>query len=315
MNHKQVTINPQDIDDTIRQLSHFFQLDDLTLATIRRIIADYPEPISLYVDDSTAALLALSPLDDHFTFNSETGALVLFTTDVQTFLNALVEMQMYMAGFQTRMEDDDHWKVEFAIGAWKPIKNTIKARLGIHVDESVQGTVGLPPEEVDLRLDDPHPFKTLVSTLNIISYTQMVRLAGRPDIHVHFPAGTDPRVMEVYLTVKRKIQQIGEGLDIEDVDQFNDRLETAIAALEAQYQPDDLPLPANWRNLFGDAPPGLTDTNPDEATTRQLLLGSPKDEPDMDQLPADAADPGDNTRDQRLAEGPFGAFIDTLFDD
>ncbi len=311
MHHNQVTLDPTDIDASLRRLTHFYPLDKQTLHAMRRILAEYPKPIILYVDVAHAMSITNSPLDDQFTFNTQTGELVLFSADDATFIDALIEMHMYTLGFETLMGHADLWAVELAIGAWKPIKNKMKARLNIPVVDEIRGTVGLPPSQDEQILEDEYPFKTLVSTLNTASFMQMVRLAGHPDIFVHFPEGTEPRVMYIYESVKRLIQRITRGLDEQDVDTFNQRLSDGVEELRQQYKPEDLPLPPNWQRFFEDKDAaGDEGSDEDDAPVQ---LGPPDDEPAIGQLPGQKST--ENTDDERLAGGPFGAFINSLFDD
>lgn len=318
MKNNQVYLDPTNLEVTMQQLDRFYRLDKDTMAMLRRVVAQYPRPVIMYVDEANAPLYAQSPLDDHFTFNMQTGELVLFSSDPMTFVDALIEMWMFISGFETLMGDDDYWKVEFAIGSWKAVKNNIKERLGIPVNSQISGIVGLPPDPDEAPLEDPYPFKTLVSELNLMSYTQMVRLAGRPDVRVNFPSGTDHQVMEVYFTIKKAMQIVGEGLDVYDAEEFNKRLLVEIEELDKRYNPKKLPLPKGWQWAGDerDAASGEVDNNSDDDASNKdvgLLLGPPQDEPAYGKLPTFTDD--DDTMDNDLANGPFGRFIDELFED
>jgi hypothetical protein len=317
MKNNQVYLDPQNVEGSMQQLDRFYRLDETTTETLRRIVECYPKPVIMYVDEANAPMVVASPLDDLFTFNTETGELVLFSADPGTFVDALIEMWMFISGFDTLLGDDDYWKIEFAIGAWKPVRDNIKRNLNIPVSDEVLGVVGLPPEPDEAPLEDAYPFKTLVSTLNFVSFTQMIRLAGRRDIRVHFPDGTDQRVREVYRAMRRAIQQVGMDLGIEDVALFNRRLRTKLQMIERRFQPKDLPMPKGWNAFTQDhdaasGPEGRSDS--DDSNEVGLMLGPPdEDEPAFGRLngpPIESDDP-----DRKLAEGPFGAFIDTLFDD
>jgi hypothetical protein len=323
MKHNQVYLDPNDVDGSMRQLDRFYRLDNKTIETLRRILEHYPKPVIVYVDEANAPYLAASPLDDLFTFNPETGELVLFSADSDTFINALIEMWMYVTGFETMMGDDDFWKVEFAIGAWKPVRDSIKRRLKIDIKHEITTVVGLPPEPEETPLEDPYPFLTLVSTLNIISFTQMIRLAGREEVRVHFPLGTSPKVIEVYRIARRAMHAVGDGLDIQDVEEFNRRLKSQLDSLERRYRPGQLPLPAGWQFSGEDREADSSPPPDEDEGAGQVLLGPPDDEAPFGNLP-NAADPWsgalfapseDDEVDQRIAKGPFGQFIDTLFDD
>ena len=323
MKNNQVYLDPSDIERSMQQLARFYRLDAATLAMLRRVVTQYPRPVIMYVDEANAPLYAQSPLDDHFTFNMQTGELVLFSSDPMTFIDALIEMWMYISGFETLMGDDSYWKVEFAIGSWKPVKNNIKDRLGIPVSSQIMGIVGLPPDPEEAPIEDPYPFKTLVSDFNLMSFTQMVRLAGRPDVRVNFPNGTDDRVKEVYFTIKKAMLVVGEGLDIFDATEFNRRLMVEIEELEKRYQPDKLPLPKGWQWAGDDQEAasgevGGSDKKDEEDPKNEvgLMLGPPKDEPDYGKLPSGKKQKNNADEvDDQLARGPFGEFIDQLFED
>ena len=316
MKNNQVYLDPQNVEASMQQLDRFYRLDDATTETLRRIVECYPKPVIMYVDEANAPLVVASPLDDLFTFNTETGELVLFSADPGTFVDALIEMWMYISGFDTLLGDDDHWKVEFAIGAWKPVRDNIKRQLNIPVNEDILGVVGLPPEPDEAPLEDPYPFKTLVSTLNFVSFTQMIRLAGRREIRVHFPDGTDPSVRDVYRAMRRAFRQVGLDLGIDDADQFNRRLRTRLQIIERRFNPGNLPMPANWNAFLQDRDAASGTSDSDDSEEVGLMLGPPDDEPAFGRLDGpqiDADEPDEMER--RLADGPFGAFIETLFDD
>lgn len=337
MKNNQVYLDPQNLEGSLRQLQRFYRLDDNTLDMLRRVIENYPRPVIVYVDEANAPMMAASPLDDLFTFNMQTGELILFSADPKTFIDAIIEMHMFIAGFETHMGANDQWHVEFAIGAWKPVKNIIKKRLKIPNDQVILGIVGLPPEPDEMILEDPYPFKTLVSSLNIVSFIQMVRLAAREEIRVHFPPESDPRVVEVYHIMRQAMQKVGADLDITDVETFNERLNAQIKLIETQYQPNQLPMPEGWQRFFKDNDAASGSESPsddDENGVVGLMLGPENDdEPSFGQLTDFEKqnpdyDPDfidyeedifaileDALRETRLATGPFGRFINTLFED
>jgi hypothetical protein len=174
------------------------------------------------------------------------------------------------------------------------------------LDEPVW-VVGLPPSAKDAQLEDPHPFRTLVAQLDLGSFTQMVRLAARDDVEVDFPTGTDPLVIQVYIRMKTAMEQVAEGLVLEDWREFNQRLLTMIEQLEQEYMPARLPIPVWWKHVD------------DLAEDEELIAMSQHDPevsrpagPSVDQnsLPANLepiADPS--------PWNPFEAYIETLFDD
>lgn len=322
MKNNQVYLDPKNIAHSMKQLMRFYRLDYKTMDMLRRIVEKYPKPVILYVDEANAPLMAHSPLDDPFTFNTETGELVLFSAKPEVFVDALIEMWMYISGFETLLGDDDHWKIEFAIGAWKPVKNTIKRRLGIPVMEDISLVVGLPPDPDEAPPEDPYPFRSLTATFNRVAFEQMIRLAGRAEVQVHFPPGTHPQVIEVYQVMRKAMYHVAANLGIDDAQTFNQRLHVALTELEKRYHPKDLPEPPiSWLSqtsrdaASGEENPSRSEDN--EASTA-ILLGPPEDDEEspFGRLPTKGSDPDDMTAvDLRLRNGPFARFIDTLFED
>src|SRR5688500_10373212 len=111
MKNNQVYLDPHNPEQSMQQLNRFYRLNETTLRMMRRVIERYPKPVILYVDEANAPLFAQSPLDDQFTFNTQTGELVLFSPDPMTFIDAIIEMWMYVSGFETMMGAEDYWKV------------------------------------------------------------------------------------------------------------------------------------------------------------------------------------------------------------
>lgn len=338
MKNNQVYINPADPEGSMRQLQRFYRLDDKTLRMVRRVVEHYPKPIILYVDEANAPLMANSFLDDLFTFNTETGELVLFSSDPQTFIDATIEMWMYISGFETLMGSDGLWQTEFAIGAWKPVRDNIKGALGIPNQRDIQAIVGLPPDPDEAPLEDPDPFKTLVSTMNLIAFMQMIRLAGRGEVRVQFPPETHPSVIEAYFDAKYAIQRVGKGLTVRDAETFNTRLAAEVRRIEEKYKPDQLPLPAGWDD--GDDRAFPSDDNRTDDGSEEAIALSPEseDEPSIGKLLTDWTRKDDAEIEEEfdrefeqwlepnstelfdptieaLKGSPFEAFIETLFDD
>jgi len=298
--HDRVYLDPHDPEESLHQLQQVYDLDDAALPMLRRILALYPRPVLLYVDEATALQLADNPLVDHFTFNIQTDELVLFSRDLMTFIDALVEMAMYLAGFATLMGVEDTWMIEFTIGAWKPVRNHIKRRLGIPVEDQPRYIIGLPPAPEDAPLEDPYPFRTLVSQLDVGSFTQMIRLAARDDVEVSFPQGADPRVIEVYVRAKTAMYQVADGLDLDDWREFNRRLLATVQQLDEEYQPHRLPIPLWWQRLQD-----TQDAEPEPAPADTLI---PPDDPADDH-----SLPPESPTSERW--NPFEEFIAGLFDE
>ncbi|GAB4573246.1 MAG: hypothetical protein Kow0077_15000 [Anaerolineae bacterium] len=318
MKHNRVILNPQDPDEALTILAFAYDLDDDTLEALRRIIMLFPRPVTLYVDESSALFYGQTPLVDKFTFNMQTDELVLFASDSMTFIDATIEMVMYLTGFATMIGVDDGWKIELAIGAWKPVKNRLKRELGIPTVDEPLWVVGLPPEDGAASPEDPQPFQILVSRLDIVSFEQMIRLAARDDVEVSFPIGADQRVIQVYLDARETIARVGEGITLQDWREFNRRLLEAVQALEEKYQPRALPVPHWWNrhqdasgspeaessSRFVEAPINWSQLNPEAPITEQLDTDDGADSPERQQ-----SDPDESNWD------PFAAFIDTLLDD
>ncbi len=305
MKQNRIVLDPDAIDDVLQQLAVTYDLDSGTLEYLGRIIALYPRPVTMYVDESSALFYGQTPLVDRFTFNLQADELVLFASDPLTFLDATIEMAMYLAGFATMLGVEEQWKVEFTIGAWKPVRSRIKRELGIPVIDEPLWIVGLPPEGEGAVSEEPHPFLTLVSRLDIASFTQMVRLAARDDVEVSFPAGADPRVIEVYLRVRAAIEQVARGISLTGWREFNRRLLLMVQELEAEYQPASLPIPHWWRQpgLLEDAAPDAIPEEPQAAP--------------LDRLPGQGEPPAEEgeTPSDRERWDPFAAYLDELLRD
>lgn len=241
-----IILDPQHVEAAISQLATSYELDADTTEFLRRILRRFPRKALLYVDETNALYYNQTPLVDRFTFNMKSDELILFASDPMTFIDALIEMAMYLVGFATMIGVDEGWKVEFVIGAWKPVKNRIKRELGIPVIDEPLWVVGLPPDPDEAMPDDPHPFRTLVAALDMASFAQMVRLAARDDVEVNFPTGADPRVIQVYIRVKTAIDQVADGISLDDWREFNRRLLLTVQDLEDEYRPAELPTPIWW---------------------------------------------------------------------
>jgi hypothetical protein len=298
MNHNRIVIDPRDVEHALQQLALIYDLDADTLMMVRQAVTLYTRPVTLYVDESRALFYSQTPLVDKFTFNIQTDELVLFSRDPMTFVDATIEMAMYIAGFSTMMGVEEYWKVEFTIGAWKPVKNRIKRDLGIPVIDEPLWIVGLPPNGDGSPPDDPHPFRTLVSQLDIASFTQMVRLAARDDVEVNFPIGTDPRVIQVYIRIKTAMFQVADGLTLESWREFNRRLLGMVQDLEEEYNPGQLPVPGWWQRAAG------SDERDADLQFSTLDFSDNLPAPDFDDLNLDQ-DRWD----------PFARFIEELFND
>src|SRR5207249_7112161 len=139
----------------------------------------HSRPFILYIDFVHRP--QSSPLDDAFTFNIETDELVLFTDEPEALIDSILEMAMFMRGFNTLLGVEDEWKVQVAIGAWRQVREQLKVQLQVFPSSGKQWSV-------NLELDT-------VAHFNVISFTAMVYLASLPDVEVVFPEGTSALVV------------------------------------------------------------------------------------------------------------------------
>src|SRR5688572_20120739 len=89
----------------------------------------HDRPFILYLDFLHQP--QISPLDDPFTFNIETDELVLFTDEPAALVDAVLEMAMFVRGFNTLLGVEDDWKIQVAIGAWRHVRERLKIQLRI----------------------------------------------------------------------------------------------------------------------------------------------------------------------------------------
>lgn len=248
--HPQRTVlNPNHLDASMQQLSEIYDLPVEALAPAREIVALFPRSATLMIDEVLAPAHGQTPFVDKFTFDLDRDELVLFDRDFETLTDALVEMAMYLAGFSTLIGAEDAWVTEFTIGAWKPVKKSIKRRLNLPVQDRPRGIVGLPAAAPHSLEQKDRLFHTLVTYYDQVSFHQMVMLAARDDITVYFPDNTHPRVLAVYVYMQRAMQEVGKDLDLQDYRAFNTRLLEKLQQLEALFKPSTLPAPT-WLHLL-----------------------------------------------------------------
>lgn len=283
MTDTRVFIDPQQPEHTIEKVGIAYpHLRTADLKILRRIIALFPRATWMHVDAAQAELVSSLPLMDKFTFDVDTDELVLLADDIETMINALIEMAMYLTGFATKLGNPDAWVVEFTIGAWKPVRKRIKRRLNIPVIEAPRGLIGMPPPPDDAPAHDPYPFRTLVSHFDQVSFVQMIRLAARDDVQVYFPPGSHPKVRAIYLHTRKALQEVGQWIDLDDHQRFNTNLNHAIRRIEQLFDPASLQPPI-WLQSLAQDPHTLnaSSTGPQELD----------------------------------ADSPFASFIEQLFED
>lgn len=289
MRRNRVILDPADPAGSVERLGVLYDLPHTTLEILGRIITLYPRPVVLSVDESYSDLYSSLPLADKFTFDLENDELVLLSHDTETFIDATVEMAMYLAGFATLMGSSDDWVVEFAIGTWKPVKRRIKRQLSIPTDSQPRGVIGLPPPPGSIPAEgDVYPFRTLVTHFDQGSFYQMIVLAARDNISVYFPPETHEKVLTTYVYMRRAMHEVGQGLALHDYQEFNTRLLAAVQQIQRLFDPANLPAPRWTHQPDSDAealglfPPARPSQNPFEAFIEQLF-------PDDDEL--DSGDP------------------------
>lgn len=296
MKFHSLILDPDDLDRTLNQLDKVYDLDAEALLYLRRIIGLFPHAVRMSVDEANAILYQDLTLADKFSFDIETDDLVIFSSDPETLIDALIEMAMYLAGFATLLGSSEGWVVEFAIGAWKPVKNRIKRELDMPVNNQPRLIVGMPPSPDQIPVNDPYPFRTLVSTYDLASFYQMVVLAARDDVAVYFPPETHHKVLAVYVYMRRAMQEISQNVGIEDHEIFNSRLVETVQRMEHLFDPATLPPPGPIRR---------TAHHPDEPgyrSPRQLGLF-----PDPDTVRPERGES------QSTHYDPFEEFIEQLF--
>jgi len=205
---------------------------------IKIALSLHERPFLLYVDHINRP--NASPLQDAFTFNMETDELVVFNDEPSTLIDAILEMAMFVRGFNTVMGIDDDWKIQVAIGAWRHVRETLKTEL--HLPTSPQKLWG-----ADLELET-------VQHYNMISFGAVVFMAGRPDVDWNFPTGTSSLVTNAFQRLSQIIEAIALNVSLDDQIVFNRRLSRALIMIEESIMPKDI---SPFDDLFG--PEGFSD--------------------------------------------------------
>jgi hypothetical protein len=205
---------------------------------IHTALSLHTRPFILYLDFLHQP--QISPLDDPFTFNIETDELVLFSDDPAALVDAVLEMAMFVRGFNTLLGVEDDWKIQVAIGAWRRVREQLKARLRIAAPTDKRWSASL---ELDT-----------VAQFNLISFTAMVYLAGRNDLEVDFPEGTSALVVNTYERLNRIMDTVAFDIGVDDHVKFNRRLNRAVLWIEDAILPRD---ESPFDDLFG--PGGFSD--------------------------------------------------------
>lgn len=211
-------------------------------AAIRVASGLHHRPFSVFIDylHSTSQQ---SPMFDRFTFDMDTDELIVFSDEPPVLVDALLEMAMFMRGFNTLIGVEGEWKVQVAIGAWRRIRESLKQQLGLPF---ISGRVW----SVALNADG-------VEQLDSASFAVIVTLAGCPDVEVQFPDGTSPKVIGAYKHLNRIVDLVAQSLGLADAVEFNRRLHRAVTLIEEQIAPKPIDDAANggaFDDLFGNGP-------------------------------------------------------------
>ncbi len=210
---------------------------------IRTVLSIHSRPFTLLVDDR-ADRLSISPLDDAFAFNMDTDELLLFSDNPASLVDALLEMAMFLEGFNTLIGVEDEWKIQVAIGAWRRVRENLKAQYRL-----------MPPLgklwSASLELET-------VKHYDRLAFAAMVFLAGRPELDVIFPEGANTLVVSAYRRVARIIETVALDIGLNDHMTFNRRLSRAVLWIEESIMPgdgrppDDLSGSDGYSDLFLD---------------------------------------------------------------
>jgi hypothetical protein len=182
----------------------------------------------------------MSPLDDPFTFNTETGELALFAEEPHVLLDAILEMAMFLRGFDTLLEDGEEWEVQVAIGAWRHVRENLLEQFAL--DTEVHWRVTIDPSSIE--------------RFTISTFSTAVYLAARPNLDVDFPPGCDAQVIEAYRRISRMLQAVALDIELGDYQKFNRRLRRTVAWIGETLRPSAEPSP--FDELFG--PGGFDDS-------------------------------------------------------
>jgi hypothetical protein len=189
-------------------------------ADLQQAIALHARPFTLVL--KTNAPVELWPLVDAFTFDLVNDQLIVYKNDPEVMIDAIIEMAMFLRGFNTAIGTDGPWRVDLAIGAWRVVRQNIKQILSIP-ETPLQFAVELPSHTV--------------SQLDQVTFAGMVFLAGQMNTEVKFPEEAARSVVEAYHRLRRIILTVGVGLGLDDVRTFNQRLVRALLHTESVLLP------------------------------------------------------------------------------
>lgn len=224
-------INNQDATSVDSLIEAFEARDTEHERDIRTMLALHDRAFTLRLDFVSRP--QLSPVDDAFTFDTLTDELVVYSNDPAVLVDALLEMAMYMRGFNTTLGSFDEWKTQFTIGAWRHVRKNIKADLGIEP----QGVWQFPLES------------EVVERYNFRAFESMLYLAGRADGEVIFPTGANAQVVEAYQRLRRIMHAMAFDITLDAYGAFNRRLTSALLWVEESIMPGES---SRFDDLFGE---------------------------------------------------------------
>jgi hypothetical protein len=187
---------------------------------LQQVIALHDRPFTMLLQPDTP--IDLWPLVDAFTFDLEQDRLMVYKSDPEVLIDAIIEMAMFLRGFNTAIGTDGPWRVDLAIGAWRVVRQNIKRALTIP-DAVPQFAVELPVHTV--------------TQLDQVTFAGMVFLAGQVHTQVRFPPEAARVIVETYHRLRRIILTVGLGLGLDDVRTFNQRLVRALLHVETVLLP------------------------------------------------------------------------------
>jgi hypothetical protein len=200
-------------------------------SAVREVMTIHNRPFDLVLTINEELREQLSPLHDAFSFDMETDELLLYSDEPETLIDGLLEMALFLRGFNTIIGVDDDWKTQVAIGAWRKVRDNIKDNLMIDYDTGTQWSAGLDAETV--------------KEYNAISFGAMVFLASRPEVDVVFPEGTNQLVSNAYERLTQIIDAVALNIGIDDHLVFNRRLSRALLWIEDTLLPKNGASPSN----------------------------------------------------------------------
>ncbi|HVO41051.1 MAG TPA: hypothetical protein VMT34_00435 [Aggregatilineales bacterium] len=194
-------------------------------AQVRTVLSLIGRPFLLQIVHDLR--LSLSPLQDQFSFDMDTDALIVFTDTPATLVDALLEMAMFLRGFNTLIGLDEEWKVNIAIGGWRHMRQNLRAMYNLEPSEGKEWTAPL----------DSH----VAEDYDLVSFNTIVFLACHPNVEVIFPPEANPSLVAAYDEIARLVESVPADLTLDDHALFNRRLSDAVLRIEESIMPPARP--------------------------------------------------------------------------